>query len=439
VLLVHETAVAPKPPAETLVPSALPSFARYGLEPILRRPEFAGSARHGSIWGSSELRWREVDGPERGYRVERRAFDLALRAHAAERGVEVLEGWRVLDPLDGTEPWTLQGPDGHRERVEARTRVVACGGARGAPTPGVRRGAVETCALWALVESGREFLDATLVEAVREGWLWWLPLADGRVCLTLFADLEEVKGVGRDEQYRAALRGALGPARDVHTGRVRGLVCTPSLGRASGDLLLAGDAAACIDPLSSQGIEKALASGMECAFGVNTWLDAPEMGATIQAHRVRWETRLFRAHARDALAYYQREQRFADAPFWQRRQRVARVDSAPGPPALPSRLQRGPGLREVTTLQRHERHFVPRPAYSTADADEALQRIGPVELAPLIELLPCATEELFERARRHPRLAGLDPGTLRQALVELLRLGFLRAPVATPDRATGSR
>ena len=115
VLLVHETAVAPKPPAETLVPSALPSFARYGLEPILRRPEFAGSARHGSIWGSSELRWREVDGPERGYRVERRAFDLALRAHAAERGVEVLEGWRVLDPLDGPAPWTLPGPDGHRE------------------------------------------------------------------------------------------------------------------------------------------------------------------------------------------------------------------------------------------------------------------------------------------------------------------------------------
>ena len=44
-----------------------------------------------------------------------------------------------------------------------------------------------------------------------------------------------------------------------------------------------------------------------------------ERAEAVRARRQVWERRLFEAHAREALAFYGREARFADQPFWRAR------------------------------------------------------------------------------------------------------------------------
>lgn len=439
VLLVHQAAGPHKPPSETLVPSALPLFESYGLGELIRQPQWEGTARHGTIWGSRELRWREVGEGGRGYRIEREAFDRDLRQFAVQRGATLLEDWRVVDPLREQAAWKLSGPDGQERRVRAGIRVVSAGrpgGGESAVEPRDRP-PIETCALSTVLEGDGEFEDATLVEAVREGWLWWLPLRGGRVGLTLFADLDEVKQRGRDKVFAASLSESLGPARNSKLGRVRGTVCTPGLRGSQGDVLFAGDAAANIDPLSSQGFEKALASGWDTALAVNTWIEEPELEGELQAHRARWEARLFQAHARDTLAFYLQEARFAEAPFWltRRAEAARKALELPLDEELPACLERHPDLVEARELIRRDRRLVPVPAFRLNHEDSVLHQLGGVELTSLIALLPASPEQIMERARRHPAFAHMTPSLLRQSLGELLRLGYLRAG-DLPSRAS---
>jgi len=420
VLLVQERHSTPKLPSETLVPTARPGFERFGLGDILERAEFEGTRRQGAIWGSSKVRWRETESGARGFRIDRAAFDQALREHAARSGVEVLEGWRVTNLTENAEPWTLAGPNSAKQLVTGKVRVAACGIPREKTQAA---GDIQTCALWTRVTSGSEYSDATLVEAVREGWIWWLPLGNGDISITLFADLDEVKQVGRDELFARALRDSLGPARGMRPKKVTGTICTPTLRSAVGDLLLAGDAASSVDPLSSQGVEKALASGDDCAVAANTWIEDPSISSQLLRHRAHWEARLFHAHEQDTIAFYRKEQRFSDAIFWRKRQHF----SAPVPKPLSgtAQIERSPNLRSTTALERSGERFKARPAFALSDHGEAIYRIGRIEIALLLELLPGNIDSIIEHARQDPRCSALSPRLVTEAFAELYRLGFV--------------
>ena len=89
-----------------------------------------------------------------------------------------------------------------------------------------------------------------------------------------------------------------------------------------------GDAASTVDPLSSQGLEKAFASAADAALTLDAVLaNAHDAAAEdeLRARRRAWERRLFRTHAARTLAYYARETRFGDRPFWRRRRDGART------------------------------------------------------------------------------------------------------------------
>ncbi|MFT5153698.1 MAG: flavin-dependent dehydrogenase [Planctomycetota bacterium] len=440
-----------------MVASALPAFERHGLGSILRLPQFQGTSRQGSIWGSHELQWRHLGAAERGFRLDRDEVDAALRMHARSVGVECLEGWRVLEPLSDQNRWRLRSAQGEEREVDAPVRIVACGRPhqymrhpRTAQLPAAEAdresespAGFQSCALWTLVEATDELRDATIVEAVEEGWLWSVPHSSGRICLTLFVDLEELKASGRDELFEKAVASALGPAAGRPLSRVRGTLCSPRLQRAASGTFLTGDAASNIDPLSSQGIEKSLASAEDCAYAANTCMEEPSMLESLQRHRARWEARLFNAHSRETRAFYQRETRFADAIFWRKRQAdagaagtSANFDSQ-GTHSLPPGLERAPQLMEAQTLKRKSRRLISTVAFKTQTSAEAMERIGSVPIAPLLDLLPERTLRLLERARTHPRLAGLDRSLLQQALAQLLAMGFIRA--ADPNQEHGSR
>jgi hypothetical protein len=100
--------------------------------------------------------------------------------------------------------------------------------------------------------------------------------------------------------------------------------------------LLVGDAGLFIDPLSSEGVHKAMASAITGAIVINTMLKRPWM----TPHAVRFynesQQATYETHYQQSVRYYGEEQRWPEQPFWQKRS--LREDHSPEAtqPLIPS-------------------------------------------------------------------------------------------------------
>lgn len=421
VALVDPAKPRKKPPEETILVQ-VPVFERLGLNELLANSDAAGTPRHGAIWGSDELHWRDARGAGHGSKVDRERFDELLRERAADAGAELFDGWRVGGEQAQDGAVRLIDEAGRERVLRTRELVNATGTSSESRSA---RALPATFAIWGLAR-GHAHLDATLIEAVAEGWIWWLPLASGEVCVTLFADREELRERGVQELFSGALEGARGPARDTSITELHTTSATPRLALAQSGPHLVGAAATAIDPLSSQGIEAALASAEDAAYAVNTVLESPELRDEVRDARNAWESRLFDAHATKALAYYAAEQRFPGAPFWRTRHATAR-EWGGVVNALPGHLRPSPRLRACSALRRRGRRLVQAPGFRLGEYGTPLHAIGNVELTALFEVLEQSSDprELVKLAARHAGLVALSPAALHATLLELLRTGFV--------------
>lgn len=409
-------------PEETLLPSAKRAFAAAGLEALLAAVGRPDSARQGAIWGSASLAWRASE-PEPGWRVPRPALERALRRWAAAQGATVWEQHTALGPLGGGS-LRLRRADGSEVEVAAPVCAVACG--RSFPEQLVaRRTLAEAPATAALHLRGGldpRFADGNLIEAVAAGWFWYLPLADGTASLTLLADVDELQAVGTKTLLAQALAQALGPARTVREPSVRDAVRATARAQRADAVFLVGDAAAALDPLASQGIDKALAAAQAALPALFTAVREPELRALAIRHHAQWEYGVWRAHAAVAEDFYRREQRFADAPFWRRRHR----DAAVGPGTMPARLRSDPRLVPTTALVRQGDHLVATPAIGYHDGD-VFSHLGRVPAPSLLAAFarPIPAELAASLAARDPAIYVLPPRMVHDAIEQAWRLGLL--------------
>ena len=84
----------------------------------------------------------------------------------------------------------------------------------------------------------------------------------------------------------------------------------------SADRLAVGDAAMAFDPLSSQGVARALTTGRQA---VEVMLAARNGNADAPEHYLRSLKLTFDKYLQKRTHYYRTEQRWPDAPFWRRR------------------------------------------------------------------------------------------------------------------------
>jgi flavin-dependent dehydrogenase len=413
VRLLHRPGRAPRIPEETLLPSSAARLAELGLARDFARGRWFGTVRHGVLWGEDGLRWRKESPEARAFQVPRAAFAELLRARAVEAGAR----------LEGAQG--ALGPDPCREAVV----VCATGKSR---RPGGRSAAIEgarTVALTGFAPRAGPFAEATVVEAVPWGWLWWLPLSTDRIALTLFADAEEARVRGPKQLFAAACAGARGPARAAQVPFVQGTDATARLFEAAASELQAGDAASTIDPLASQGLEKALASAESAARCALTWLRSPELGPLVREHHAQWERGLFLAHLRECAEVYRRETRFADAPFWAARSRLPAEFESPAPQPLHGRYARNPTVSPAWALRPRGLGHEVVAGFRSASGRPVRHELRGLELSALLEIAasPAGEAELLRRAGQHSRLCGAEPPRVLLALREAAQAGFLVA------------
>lgn len=391
-VLVLERERTMRPPlAESLPPSCTPLLEMLGVRDVMDAAGFVRGTGNTVWWGGTPdqptpVRIEPYASGERGYQVERGTLEALLTQAALASGVTRLApaSARRVEPVTPDDHDTASGAP-PRQRIlldhdgstavphEVRAAwVLDCTGRAGLLGRTTRvSSAARTLALVATWDraSGWPLPDGThtLVESAPWGWGWSVPLSETRRCFTAMVDPARTS-VGSDGQLLArydALFASLPHLGALLTDATRerepwACDATPyhATEVAWPGCLLVGDAASMLDPLSSFGVKKALASAWLAAVVVHTALVTPEhTTAALSLFREREQAyvtsanHMLRSVALDAAAPAGSASAAPSAaPFW-----TARADREA--PALPHLDGAGPDalvarLREDEAVQR---------------------------------------------------------------------------------------
>lgn len=355
VLLVDERASARFKLGESLPPSSI-GIVKHFLgnidDPGGCFPGLFKTAGNVSVWTSDQADVTDFFFTSAGFGlcVDRLAFDEALRQRAVAAGAVLLEGVR----FESCEQ-TLTHPDFNSKltlRSEARTMqactryLVDCTGRRAALAKALGvQVVVDNDALFAYAQwfssSYNDDEHYTRIEAAPGGW-WYsnrLPVVDGSKSMRLVVfhsdkDLPVAKMAAHREGFDALLTESthIGPLLKERgyqpAGVIRGAPANSQrLQVFCGDAWMAvGDAAQAYDPLSSQGIDKALRTGSHAGHMIHYALtdaeatptgldsDSTYIGQYCEQQQQLWQTYLSQRHY-----YYGMQPRWSDQLFWQRR------------------------------------------------------------------------------------------------------------------------
>jgi flavin-dependent dehydrogenase len=289
---------ARQPLAESLPPSAAKLLDRIGVSSAVDRAGFIRATGNTVWWGSAVPRVESFGGGALGWQVPRGDLDRLMQAEAERAGAVVVRGATVHDVTttsgDGATSSVAYDLDGRRESIFAswvfdctgRTGLLARRGWRSADPAG------RTLALVGIWERPAWDMLAdhthTLVESYDGGWAWSVPVSTQRRYVTVMVDpaLTTIRAPAGSDGLTAIYASELAKATQLdalaRSGREPACLTAAPFARdassysatrfADDRILLVGDAASFIDPLSSYGIKKALSSAWLAAVVVHTAL-----------------------------------------------------------------------------------------------------------------------------------------------------------------------
>jgi 2-polyprenyl-6-methoxyphenol hydroxylase-like FAD-dependent oxidoreductase len=329
VALVEATDYAEPRIGETLPPAAASLLRHLGVWDAFaaqgHRPAYGTAA----AWGDADPHENDFffQTQSVGWHLERAAFDAMLSAEAEARGAAVQRSTRVTGAARDGDGWRLRLSSGGG--MWTRFVVDATGsGAQFARRHGGAGNRVhDRLAGFCRFFRERAAVDPrTLVEAFADGWWYTAALPGGLRIAACMTDTDLARGMAleADDAWFALLRetaprvsALLDGAEPVGEPVVRA-ARSRRLEPAAGEGWIAvGDAASTFDPLSSQGILKALRSGIYAAYAAGDLL-AKSDRAGMQRYRAFIE-REFEAYLRTRGQYYAEERRWPEHEFWRRR------------------------------------------------------------------------------------------------------------------------
>ena len=334
----RSTCILGKPPdrsrglAESIPPSTRKLLATVGVVEAVERRRFYATSGNTVWWGSDEARVESFGHGETGFQVFRPDFDDLLLDEAAAGGADVRRAAIVRAVDVGEDFVTVSGAHGS-DPLRLRCQfVLDCSGRAGVLAKAYRRiePSYRMCAMvgtWCRPD-GWDVPDEThtLVETCEDGWVWSVPLSRSVRQIGVMVDgiASRAGAAGLTASYRAELTSArhlaplAGSATLQHTWACdAGLYSSDCY--AGRRFLLVGDAGSFIDPLSSFGIKKALASAWLAAIVANTCLIDPARQPAAADFFSRREQDVYRTHLRRSSEFARVAHAHHPHPFWARR------------------------------------------------------------------------------------------------------------------------
>lgn len=406
--------------AESLPPSTRKLLAKVGALESVDRAGFYPTRGNTVWWGMREGHAEPFDAS--GYQVFRPELDRVLLAGAAEAGAEVIGDAHVRRVhLDGASDARVEYQrDGHPpSAVACRFAVDASGRAGVIARRGYRRhepgyltqafiGEWQREAGWDLPDDTH-----TLVETYQDGWAWSVPLS-GTIRHVGVATDGATTRIRRGPTLPSTYRAEIGKTRQLHAlmaGATLGRVwaCDASLYSAhryaGPQFVLVGDAASCIDPLSSFGVKKALASAWVGAVAVHTCLTHPDRQSMALDFFANRERQVYATNLRRSCEFAREAHARHPHPFWAGRAEAdleaagGEIDEealfrAPDVQAAFTRLKASPAIalslsetiRVTTRALIDDREIVLGEAVRLPEAPEGIRFLAGVDLLKLGEM-----------------------------------------------------
>ena len=291
--------------------------------------ERSGSLRtKGAIvrWGATRsAAFRSFSEP--GFQVDRIAFDEQLLA--AARALDIT----IVRPALASKPsrmanglWyvpVVKRPESFgihaRYLVDASGKRAISGGSK-------RRISAPTLGLYGCWQGVMIPGAESLIEAGDEQWYWGAPLADRSFHAVVFVDpaaisvhgLSGLKRLYRDLIARSVLlryclRGRFESGVIAYDASAR--VCNPEIGDG---FIKVGEAALSMDPLSSQGVQRAMVSALQAAIVVNTILRRPDQSVVAKRFYRDRHSEAVEKDKASGTAFYRDQAAVCPTPFWRR-------------------------------------------------------------------------------------------------------------------------
>ncbi len=425
----HDVLLLTRPPAgpalaESLTPSCGRLLERLGVLDAINRAGFVRSNGHTVKWGDTAARVEPFATGETGWQLPSTELDRVLLREAQLAGARIhrhANVRRVVPADDGV--WRVSYEERGQPRQVMSRWVIDCTGRSGLMSrahAGRVADGPRTMALVGLWERRPDWGLAndshTQVESYPGGWAWSVPLSRIRRQVTVMldplrTDVAERRRLAltyRDELARTSMiRAMMERAKPIGTPWARDASSYGCESPVRERLLIAGDAASFVDPLSSFGVKKALASGWLAAVVVDSVL----ADATLETAAVALFTnreRVIVSGLKRQLGELAREAAGADrAGFWADRAALDVVGDAGDPdlaelrrdvdvvaafeairnaPALA--LLPGPGVVRTPLPVVEGHRVVLRPHLVAAGFPDGIRYVRNVDLVLLADLAP---------------------------------------------------
>jgi flavin-dependent dehydrogenase len=380
--------------AESLAPSIVPILDSLQLGAAVEAAVFARESRALLSWegGSIQEKWF-VKGPF--ILVERPRLDAIFRRAAAEAGA------CILHPALGRRPQQVFRGGWRIEIVTANgginvaTRFLV--DARGKRRRGnwSTRDSVRTAALSAIWQTGGP-LTETRIEAGSDEWFWGSPLPRNQYMATIFLDPKRVGGLSTNRRAdivrflisRTKLLRTLECEEMIHPPTVRDASASIATDLIGTNFIRVGEAAVAIDPLASQGIQRAIISAIQGSAAVHTLLsESSDQALEFYCGRQQDASLQASQHAARLYALCAATERNS---FWQRRAHAAQEGPIAVPPkssariALPPNVCLSPAVRIVEVAVLSGNRVSRARALSHPDLEHPVAYLSGEPLAPLV-------------------------------------------------------
>jgi flavin-dependent dehydrogenase len=414
----HAVRLMTRPPvsrglAVSLPPSCGKLFDAIGVGDAIERVGFPRSTGNTVWWGSGDPRVELFASGTRGWQVDVDALADVILSEAIAAGVVVEQAMAREHPsafvLDCT------GRSGVIARAKRVRQFIE--GPRTVALVGVwwRDGG------WPVPDDSQ-----TLIESYGDGWMWSVPSEAGLRHIAAMVDPHRSELTRRSsvDTYRDEIAKTR-VFRDITTDASmiegpRGFDASPyrASAYAGEQWLLVGDAGSFVDPLSSAGVKKALASAWLAAVAMNTALKTPTMRADAFEFFSAREDEIERHLSRESRRFLAGAAAGHDRPFWDERsdeeaeedEEVDQVRQALH--RLKARELWQPRISPSIAIQPRPivrgNEIVREPHITSADDPRGVRYVRGVDVVALVELAPSILQvpDLYES---YVRKAGAVP------------------------------
>ncbi|WP_300662603.1 tryptophan 7-halogenase [Fluviicola sp.] len=262
---------------ESLSPTVRNIFAYLNAEQVLHHESYLHHLPSNVIWENKENVQQLKNRPE-NIVVDRSILDQQLLQLAVNRGLHLLQPAKLHEFCQTEEGWKLEVLS-EGKTVSIQTIVLLdARGRKGTLAKERLSVSPASVATWTHIHADL-MPEETFVEATREGWFWGAKVLGNRYRIMAFTDGKTIQQYKDQSLFELAkstrfFSSVAGQLKDsvTETCSVTSFVHQNPW---NGQLIKLGEAAFTLDPLSSNGVEKAMRFSLQAAIAVNTFLKDP--------------------------------------------------------------------------------------------------------------------------------------------------------------------